>query len=162
MKIEFTLNGTSVAVTIPEDVTLLSLLRDTLGLTGTKKACEIGQCGACSVIVDGKLVRSCRTMASDVIGCDVTTIEGVHGPDGGPNDLQQAFLEHGALQCGICTPGMVMAGEALLSRNPNPSRAQIRRAISGNLCRCTGYQQIIDAIETTAQRRRDAKEASHG
>lgn len=151
MHLEFTLNGQPVSVEIAPELKLVHLLRDVLGLTGTKVGCEIGVCGACSVLLDGALVKSCTLPAQRVAGRNVLTIEGIHAPDGGPNDLQQAFLEHGATQCGYCTPGMVLAGEALLLHNPQPTREEIRRAIAGNLCRCTGYQQIVDAIEATAQ-----------
>ncbi len=153
MKIEFTLNGEKVTVDAPADMTLLHLLRDKLGLTGVKSGCEIGECGACAVILDGKLVNSCIILAPQVEGCAVTTIEGIRETDGEPNDMQKAFIEYGAVQCGYCIPGMVMAGEALLTHNPNPTREEIREGISGNLCRCTGYQQIVDAIEATAARR---------
>ncbi len=150
MHIEFTLNGQSVAVDTPPDITLLTLLRDYLDLTGTKEACEIGECGTCSVIVDGLLVNSCMMLAPQVAGRQLTTIEGIRGPDGGPNDMQENFIEYGAVQCGFCIPAMVVTGEWLLTHNPRPTRADIRKAISGNLCRCTGYQQIVDAIEATA------------
>jgi len=158
MELKFTLNGEPVTVDVAEDLSLLDLLRDGLGLTGTKRGCEIGQCGACSVIVNGLLTRSCVTPAREVAGGTVITIEGIHAPDGGPNDLQQAFLDHGATQCGFCTPGMIIAGEALLTHNLDPTREEIREAISGNLCRCTGYQQIVDAIAATADARRRAAE----
>jgi xanthine dehydrogenase iron-sulfur cluster and FAD-binding subunit A len=148
--IRFTLNGHPVQVVAPVDITLLTLLRDYLDLTGTKEGCGVGECGACSVLLDGKLVNSCLTLAGQAIGRHVTTIEGVCRPDGRPSDLQQAFIDHGAVQCGFCIPGMVLAGEALLAANPQPSRGEIRQAIAGNLCRCTGYQQIVDAIEATA------------
>ena len=154
MKISFTLNGGPVSVDVPGDTRLLDLLRDTLGFTGTKEGCGTGECGACSVLLDGRLVNSCLTLAAQAAGRQVITIEGVRGPDGGPNDLQQAFIDCGAVQCGYCTPGMVLAGEALLAHNLAPSRAEIRAAIAGNLCRCTGYGQIVDAIETTAAARR--------
>jgi aerobic carbon-monoxide dehydrogenase small subunit len=159
MKIEFTLNGRPVEVEAPAHVTLLHLLREYLGLTGSKPGCEVGECGACSVILDGRVVNSCQLLAPQVHGREVITIEGIGTPDGRPNDLQLAFLEFGAVQCGYCTPGMVVAAEAFLARvagrdwHPNPTRAEIREAISGNLCRCTGYQQIVDAIEATAARR---------
>lgn len=153
MKIEFTLNNNPVEVEAPADITLLHLLREHLGLTGSKPGCEVGECGACSVILDGRVVNSCQLLAPQVHGREVITIEGIGAPDGGPNDLQLAFLEFGAVQCGYCTPGMVVAAEAFLARHPNPTRAEIREAISGNLCRCTGYQQIVDAIEATAVRR---------
>ena len=115
--------------------------------------CEKGDCGSCSVIVDGELKNACIYPARNLDGKIVLTIEGISNPDGSPNDLQQAFLDHGATQCGYCTPGMVMAGEALLIRNLTPTRQEIREAIAGNLCRCTGYQQIVDAIEATARSR---------
>jgi aerobic-type carbon monoxide dehydrogenase small subunit (CoxS/CutS family) len=156
MKIEFTLNGERVAAEAPASLTLLHLLRDHFGLTGAKPGCEIGECGACSVIVDGRVVNSCLVLAPQVSGCDVLTIEGLHGDDGGPNDLQVAMVDHGAVQCGYCTPGVVMAAEALLSRNPAPTRREIREALAGNLCRCTGYKQIVDAVEATARMRKEA------
>jgi carbon-monoxide dehydrogenase small subunit len=155
MKIEFILNGTTVSVDAPATSTLLKVLRDHLNMTGTKEGCGIGECGACSVLVDGQLVNSCLLLAPQVGGRKVVTIEGVRGSDGGPNDLQQAFIDYGAVQCGFCIPGMVLAGEALLASNPQPSRLEIREAIAGNLCRCTGYQQIVDAIQATALRRRE-------
>ena len=153
MKIEFTLNGQPVETEAPATTTLLHLLREHLGLTGSKPGCEVGECGACSVILDGRVVNSCQLLAPQVHGREVITIEGIGEDDGGPNDLQLAFLEFGAVQCGYCTPGMVVAAEAFLARHPNPTRAESREAISGNLCRCTGYQQIVDAIEATAARR---------
>jgi aerobic carbon-monoxide dehydrogenase small subunit len=157
MKIEFYLDGSGVSIDAPADITLLKLLRDYLGMTGTKEGCGVGECGACSVLLDGRLVNSCLTIAAQAAGRKVITIEGVRGPDGGPNDLQKNFIEYGAVQCGYCTPGMVLAGEALLARNPDPNRSEIREAISGNLCRCTGYQQIVDAIQATAASRKEVK-----
>jgi carbon-monoxide dehydrogenase small subunit len=165
MKIEFNLNGQSVAVEAPADISLLHLLRDYIGLTGTKEGCGVGECGACSVLLDGQLVNSCLVLAPQAGGRNVVTIEGVRGPDGGPNDLQQNFIDAGAVQCGYCIPGMVLAGEALLARTLTPNRTEIREAIAGNLCRCTGYQQIVDAIEITAvDRRGEARrtEVTHG
>src|SRR5512136_950980 len=153
MKIDFVLNGQPVNVEAPASLTLLKLLRDTLGLTGSKPGCEIGECGACSVLIDGQVVNACLTLAPQVNGRTVVTIEGIHAPDGGPNDLQMALVEQGAVQCGYCTPGMVMAGEALLARTLTPSSDEIQAAISGNLCRCTGYHQIVAAIEATARQR---------
>lgn len=153
MLIELTVNGKDVAVDAPPDITLLDLLRDYLNLTGTKEGCAVGECGACAVIMNGRLVNSCMVLAPQADGCAITTIEGVRAPDGGPNDLQQNFIEYGAVQCGICIPGMIMAGEALLMRNPLPTREEIRMGLAGNLCRCTGYQQIVDAIEATAKGR---------
>jgi aerobic carbon-monoxide dehydrogenase small subunit len=150
MNIEFTLNGQPVAISIDEDTKLLSLLRDQFGLTGTKAGCETGHCGSCSIILDGKLKKSCQFPARLITGKNLITIEGIHDDDGGPNDIQRALLKHGATQCGYCIPGIVIAAEVLLSENPQPTRMDIRRAISGNLCRCTGYQQIIDAIQEAA------------
>ncbi len=156
MNLEFNLNGQRVHVDAPVGTNLLTVLRDYLHLTGTKEGCGIGECGACSVLVDGVLVNSCLTLVAQVNGRNVLTIEGVHAPDGGPNDLQQAFIDLGAVQCGFCTPGMILAGEAILASNPNPSRQEIREAIAGNLCRCTGYQQIVDAIAFVASKRQEA------
>jgi len=159
MHLTFALNGRGVDLDdVSEDQLLVTLLRETLGLTGTKRGCETGTCGACSVLVDGKLAKSCRTVAANIAGHSITTIEGIHGPDGGPSDLQVAFLEHGAVQCGFCTSGMIIAAEALLRRNLSPTRDEIRRGISGNICRCTGYQQIVDAIAAAAEARRTAGE----
>jgi aerobic-type carbon monoxide dehydrogenase small subunit (CoxS/CutS family) len=157
MKIEFSVNGKPVQVDVPASKTLLSVLRDDLGLIGTKEGCGIGECGACSVLLDGQLVNSCLILAPQVGGRQLTTIEGIRGVEDGPNDLQQAFIDYGAVQCGYCIPGMVLAGEALLSKNNQPSRAEIREAIAGNLCRCTGYQQIVDAIQATAKLRLEKK-----
>lgn len=153
MLIKFTLNNQPVAVEAPPDITLLALLRDYLKLTGTKEACEVGECGACSVLLDGNLVNSCLIAAPSVMGREVVTIEGIHDADGGPNDMQRNFISYGAVQCGYCIPGMVVAGEALLSKNSHPTREEIRVALAGNLCRCTGYMQIVDAIEATASER---------
>ena len=160
MNIEFTLNGTHVSVQAPADSTLLTVLRDTLNLTGTKEGCGVGECGACSVLLDGRLVNSCLVLAAQAGGRNVITIEGIRGPGGGPNDLQQAFIDYGAVQCGYCIPGMVLAGEALLVTHSKPTRAEIRQAIAGNLCRCTGYQQIVDAIQATARLRGERREKS--
>jgi carbon-monoxide dehydrogenase small subunit len=165
MKIEFNLNGQSVAIEAPADISLLHLLRDHIGLTGTKEGCGVGECGACSVLLDGRLVNSCLVLAPQAGGRNVVTIEGIRDTDGGPNDLQQNFIDHGAVQCGYCIPGMVLAGEALLAKTLTPNRSEIREAIAGNLCRCTGYQQIVDAIEATAADRRGEAhrtEVTHG
>lgn len=160
MRLVFTLNDAVVTLEdVAADMLLVDLLRNILGLTGTKRGCESGTCGACSVLVDEKLTRSCRTAVQAIAGRHVTTIEGLGGPDGGLSDLQAAFLDCGAVQCGYCTPAMVIAAEALLRGNPSPSREEIRAAINGILCRCTGYQQIVDAIEATARARMAAEEA---
>lgn len=151
MLIQFTLNGKPVAIDTPPHITLLALLRDQLNLTGTKEGCGIGECGACSVLADGELVNSCLMLAPKAAGRTILTIEGVSGADGSLSDLQQNFVDYGAVQCGFCTPGMVLAGEALLAHSRVPTRDEIRTALSGNLCRCTGYQQIVDAIEATAR-----------
>ncbi len=159
MRIEFILNGSPISFEAPADTSLLVALRDYLNMTGTKEGCAIGECGACSVLLDGLLVNSCLILAAQAAGRSVVTIEGIRGADGGPNDLQQAFIDYGAVQCGFCIPGMVLAGEALLARKPNPSRLEIRSAIAGNLCRCTGYIQMVNAIEATARQRRESSHA---
>jgi carbon-monoxide dehydrogenase small subunit len=128
---------------------LLEVLRDELRLTGTKEGCNNGNCGACNVILDGRLVNSCVVLAVEIEGRSVTTIEGIAGPQG-LHPLQQKFLEHAALQCGICTPGFIVAARALLDRNPNPTEQQVRHWLAGNLCRCTGYDKIIRAVLDTA------------
>lgn len=155
MEISIELNGKSITCQVTSKISLLRLLRDELKLTGSKNGCEKGDCGACSVIIDGELKNACIIPARNLDGKKVLTIEGVANPDGSPNDLQQAFLEYGGTQCGYCTPGMIVAGEALLLNNQNPTRTEIREAIGGNLCRCTGYHQIVDAIEATAIKRRN-------
>ncbi len=155
MKIEFTINGSLAMVEAPAGISLLTLLREYLDLTGTKEGCGIGECGACTVLLDDRPVNACLILAPQVGGRKVTTIEGVRGADGGPDDLQQAFIDYGAVQCGFCIPGMVLSGEALLATNPRPTRKEIRTAIAGNLCRCTGYQQIVDAIQATSQHRQE-------
>jgi aerobic carbon-monoxide dehydrogenase small subunit len=154
MDIQFSLNGHPLKVTIQNETKLLTLLRDQLGLTGTKAGCETGHCGSCSVLLDGKVKKSCQFPARLVDGKRLVTIEGINDGNGGPNEVQQALLKHGATQCGYCIPGIVIAAEALLNHNLQPTRMEIRSAISANLCRCTGYQQIVDAIEEAAAVRR--------
>jgi aerobic carbon-monoxide dehydrogenase small subunit len=129
--------------------TLADMLREQLGLTGTKKGCEMGDCGSCTVILDGKPVNSCLVLAMQASGRTVTTIEGL-ASEKGLHPLQEAFVEKGAIQCGFCSPGMILSGKSLLDQNPNPGEEEIRRAISGNLCRCTGYQKIVEAIKSVA------------
>jgi carbon-monoxide dehydrogenase small subunit len=129
---------------------LIQFLREDLGLTGVKNACDIGACGACTLLVDEQPMRICTKLVKEVAGHRVLTIEGLTGEDGGLHPLQQAFVDAGAIQCGFCTPGMVLTAHAFLLRHPRPSRPEIRRAIFANLCRCTGYQQIVDAIEAAA------------
>lgn len=140
----------AVCVEAPGTVSLLTLLRDYCRLTGTKRGCDIGECGACTVLLDDRAVTSCMVMAGQVQGRRVVTIEGLTGHDGALSPLQQAFVDHFAVQCGFCTPGMIMSATALLHEDPHPSREKIRRAISGNLCRCTGYDAIVDAIDAAA------------
>ncbi len=147
--ITLTVNGKPEYVTVPSHMTLLRMLRDTLGLTGTKNGCEAGECGACTVLLDGEPVNSCMMLAVEAENREVTTVEGLAG-EGGLSPLQQAFVDHNAVQCGFCTPGMLMAAHALLKRNPHPSEEEIREALVGNLCRCTGYVGIIKAIQAAS------------
>lgn len=149
-------NGTLREALVTARLTLVDFLRDTLRLTGTHTGCEHGICGACSVLLDGEPVRSCLIYAVQADGRSLTTIEGLAKPDGTPGALQDAFCETHATQCGYCTPGMVVAAHALLEANPKPDEREIREAIGGNLCRCTGYQQIVDAIKLAAHKRGEA------
>lgn len=143
-------NGIQHKINVETHRTLVEVLRDTLGLTGTKKSCNEGECGACTVLMDGKPVASCLVLAVAAQGKEITTIEGLsHGEELDP--IQEAFVKHTAIQCGFCTPGMVMAAKAFLTENPKPTPAEVRKAIAGNLCRCTGYQQIVDAIMAAAE-----------
>ena len=153
--IRFTVNGVARSGEAEGRMTLVDFLRDGLRLTGTHIGCEHGVCGACSVLFDGKPVRACLMLAVQADGHAVTTVEGLAKADGEPSILQQSFCEAHGLQCGYCTPGMLIASHALLARNPSPSAAEIREALSGNLCRCTGYQQIVDAVELAARRLRE-------
>ncbi|MEN6593742.1 MAG: (2Fe-2S)-binding protein [Clostridiaceae bacterium] len=150
-KLNFTLNGKPVETEAADNARLLDVLRDTLGLTGTKEGCGVGECGACTVIVDGVAVDSCLYPALRANGKNVTTIEGL-SQDGRLDRLQQAVLDHHALQCGFCTPGFIMSAKALLDQNPHPTREEVKVAIAGNLCRCTGYEQLIEAIIDAAER----------
>jgi carbon-monoxide dehydrogenase small subunit len=152
MSFRFTVNGEPVEVHATGTRRLLDVLREDLSLTGTKEGCGEGECGACSVLIDGALVDACLVPVSQASGTQVRTVEGMAGDDGRLNVLQQAFLETGGAQCGICTPGMLMAGEAFLSSGADPTDHNIRVAIAGNLCRCTGYTKIIDAIALAAER----------
>ena len=151
-KLDFTVNGERVQLEVSDGARLVDVLREQLLLTGTKEGCGVGECGACTVIVNGNAVCSCITLAAGLNGANVVTIEGV-SQNGELDEIQQAILDHHALQCGFCTPGIVMSAKALLDRNPNPTTAEIQEAIAGNLCRCTGYQQVIDAIADAAVRR---------
>ena len=147
--VSLVVNGAPVAATVEPRLTLADFLRNELNLTGTHLGCEHGVCGACTVLLDGAAVRACLLLAVQLDGREVTTVEGLSPPQG-LSVLQQSFKTHHALQCGFCTPGLVVTAHALLQENPQPSRAQIRDAISGNLCRCTGYIPIVDAIEEAA------------
>ncbi|MEW6196359.1 MAG: (2Fe-2S)-binding protein [Bacteroidota bacterium] len=150
MKISFVLNGQNTSMEIEPNIRLLDLLRDKFNLTGTKEGCSIGECGACTVIMNGKAVNSCLVLAGQCDGAEIITIEGIE-KDGKLHPLQENFLKSGAVQCGFCTPGMIMSAYALLLENPNPIEEEIKDAIAGNLCRCTGYKQIIDAVEKSTK-----------
>lgn len=158
MRVELTVNGDPYRREVEPDATLLSLLRDALGLTGTKWGCMTGDCGACTVLVDGEPIVSCLQLAHQVNGTEVTTVEGL-GLNGELGDLQAAFVRHGAAQCGFCTPGMLISAEALLRRTDAPTETEIRVALSGNLCRCTGYNKIVDAVLETAGTRHSPLDA---
>jgi aerobic carbon-monoxide dehydrogenase small subunit len=140
---------------------LILFLREDMDLTGAKNACDIGACGACTILIDDEPAKICIKRVKDVAGKRVLTIEGMAAPDGTLHPLQQAFLDRGAIQCGFCTPGMVLVAHAFLLKNPNPTRLQIRKAINGNLCRCTGYQQIVDAIEQASTHYRRPADYPH-
>jgi aerobic carbon-monoxide dehydrogenase small subunit len=145
-KVTMTVNGRQVSAEAEGRTLLSSYLREGLGLTGTHIGCDTGQCGACVVHVDGQAVKSCNTLALDVAGAQVTTIEGMANPDGSLGTLQQAFQDHHGLQCGFCTPGMVMSSAALLAENPKPTESEVRHYLEGNICRCTGYHNIVKAV----------------
>jgi len=151
--LEMTVNGKSVSLLIDERKSLLEVLRGELRLTGTKEGCGVGECGACTVIADGETVDACIYLAVWAQGKNITTIEGIAAPDGTMSDVQRNFVDAGAVQCGYCIPGMVISAKCLLDHNPDPSRDEIRRGLSGNLCRCTGYVKILDAVERTAAER---------
>jgi carbon-monoxide dehydrogenase small subunit len=149
-QIELRVNEENYKVEIEPRRTLLEVLRNDLGLTGAKEACDTGDCGVCTVMIEGKPVVSCLTLAIEAQGKEILTIEGL-AKDGILHPLQQAFVEHGAIQCGFCTPGMIMAAKGLLDEIPKPSEAEVRRGIAGNLCRCTGYAKIVEAILAASQ-----------
>lgn len=148
--IRLTVNDRAYEVAVEPNQTLVDLLRYQLGMTGTKKGCEMGDCGSCTVILDGKPVNSCLVLAMQAEGRSIQTIEGLE-TENGLHPVQKAFVEKGAIQCGFCSPGMILSAKALLDENPDPDNQQIRSALSGNLCRCTGYQKIIDAVQSLAQ-----------
>ena len=154
MTVHFILNGKAVCCDIPADEVLVDTLRNYFRLTGTKKACGTGECGACTVLLDGTAIRSCIFLTAMAEGHEITTIEGV-GSMTKPHPVQQAFVDAGAVQCGYCTPGMVLTTIALLKKNPSPTEDEIRVALSGNLCRCTGYEKIVEAVKLSAARMRE-------
>lgn len=156
LDVAFELNGIAVTANIDPAQRLIDLLRGPLRLTGTKEGCGEGECGACTVIVDGRAVNSCLFPAAEIEGRSVTTIEGLLGPGNKTSRLQDCFAELGAIQCGFCTPGMILSTQALLDQNPEPTDEEVRRALVGNLCRCTGYVQILDAVRKAAALRREA------
>ena len=147
----FELNGFDVEIEVKPHLRLLDLLRDVLGETGTKEACGEGECGACTVLVDGRAVNSCLFLVGELGGKAVTTIEGLTASNGQLSSIQKAFLDHGGTQCGFCAPGMIMSTAALLTENRHPTDFEIRQALTGNLCRCTGYHQIVEAIQEAAR-----------
>lgn len=156
----FAVNGKTRDTIIEPHMLLVDVIRENLGLTGTKRACASGNCGACTVLADGQPVCSCLTLAVTAQDRDLRTVEGLREPDGTLHPLQQAFIDHCAAQCGYCTAGMLMTAKALLDANPRPSREDVKRALSGNICRCTGYVKIIDAVLDAAQKINAAREVS--
>ncbi len=150
-EIRFKLNGREVRTKVPADMKTLAMLRDQFDMTGTKYACGEGECGACTVSVDGKTVNSCLMYAVDCDGREVLTIEGLRTPEG-LHPVQQAFVDHGAVQCGFCMPGMIMQADYLVKGNPDLTREQAQRGLEGNLCRCTGYTKVLDAVEAVARK----------
>jgi len=148
--IRLTVNGVAEEVRVPSNLTLLQLLRDKLALTGTKNGCSAGECGACTVMMDGEPVNSCLVLAVEADGAEIITVEGL-SHDGQLDPLQEAFIAEGGVQCGFCTPGMLVSARALLNRKPNPSEEDIREALLGNLCRCTGYTRIVRAVQKAAR-----------
>lgn len=149
-KINLTINGSREEVTIPSNMTLMRMLRETLSLTGTKNGCSAGECGACTVMLNGEPVNSCMVLAAECDGATVQTVEGL-AQDGQLAPIQEALIQIGAVQCGFCTPGVLISSKALLERNPNPEEFEIREALVGNLCRCTGYTRIIESVKKAAK-----------
>jgi carbon-monoxide dehydrogenase small subunit len=149
-RIVLTVNGSTEQVDVPGNMTLLQMLREKLALTGTKNGCAAGECGACTVLMNGEPVNSCMVLAAECEGAEIVTVEGL-AQDGQLDIVQQTIIEEGGVQCGFCTPGMLISARALLNRNPNPTEADIREALVGNLCRCTGYARIISAVKAAAQ-----------
>ncbi len=155
IKVTFTVNGKEIILKVGPKERLVDTLREQLKLTGTKEGCSIGECGACTVILNGKAVSSCLILTGQMGGSEILTIEGLE-VDSKLDPLQQAFIDYHAVQCGFCTPGMLMSAKALLIQNPYPSREEIKTALEGNLCRCTGYEQIIEAIESVAKSKKES------
>jgi carbon-monoxide dehydrogenase small subunit len=149
--INLRINGESYEVSVKPNMTLLDFLRDEIGLTGTKKGCDTGQCGACTVLLDGKPINSCLVLAADANGKEILTVEGL-GRDGKLHPLQETFMQEGAVQCGYCTSGMLLSAKALLDENPSPGEDEVKKAIAGNLCRCTGYVRIVKAVLVAARK----------
>lgn len=152
-EITLKVNGEELTVVAQHTDTLVDVLREKLDLIGTKKACDIGDCGACTILVDGKPVNSCLILAMDAEDKEITTIEGLEGKDGTLHPIQEAFITNGAVQCGFCTPGMILSAKALLDEIPNPTEEEVRQGLAGNLCRCTGYAKIVQAVLDAAQRK---------
>lgn len=157
-EVDFVLNGNQIRMKIEDHWTLLHLLREEMGLTGVKEGCGSGECGACTVIVDGLAVNSCIYLAAGVAGKEVLTIEGLAAADGTLHPLQRSFVENGGIQCGFCSPGMILSSKALLDENPNPSEDEIKHALAGNLCRCTGYTQIFESVKAVIDKDRETGE----
>jgi carbon-monoxide dehydrogenase small subunit len=160
--VRFTLNGERVAAEVEPWWTLLRVIRDHFGLTGTKEGCGYGECGACTVLMNGLAVNACLVLALQVEGKEVVTIEGLVSRDGELHPLQTAFIQKGAIQCGFCTPGMILSAKALLDKNGNPTEEEIKKAIVGNICRCTGYVKIIEAIRSVARNKKKLEEGDSG
>jgi carbon-monoxide dehydrogenase small subunit len=154
-EIQFILNGNLVNMVVEDHWTLLHLLREEMGFIGTKEGCGSGECGACTVIIDGKAINSCLYVAREIDGREVVTIEGLSATDGTLHPLQQSFVENGGIQCGFCSPGMIMSSKALLDENPTPSLEEIQHALAGNLCRCTGYTQIFESVRNASDTSRE-------
>lgn len=156
IELSLTVNDTKVHASCAANTLLSTFLRETLRLTGTHIGCDTSQCGACTILVDGRSIKSCTILALEADGAQIATIEGLAQPDGTLHPIQESFRAHHALQCGFCTPGMVMASKALLDRNPSPTEADVRHGLEGNMCRCTGYQNIVDAVLAVAKKPRGA------
>ncbi|HBY57675.1 MAG TPA: (2Fe-2S)-binding protein [Candidatus Atribacteria bacterium] len=154
MELNIKVNNKDYKLLVSPNKRLLDVLREDLGLNGVKEGCGIGECGACTIVMNGKNICSCMVLAGQAEGAEIITIEGLTGPEGELHPLQEAFMETGAVQCGFCTPGMILSSLVLLRNNPSPTKEEIRAAISGNFCRCTGYQQIIEAVQLAAEKMR--------